>query len=80
MDTLGQDRQFTDEEKRFTLRTLQQFKETWEERETASLIADRDRKLELMGIERDEGAENEQAQEMTDVCDAMELDEDYFNL
>ena len=33
-----------------------------------------------MGVERDENAENELMQEMTDTADAMELDVDYFDL
>ena len=32
-----------------------------------------------MGVERDENAENEQAQEMTEAVDALELDIDYFD-
>ncbi len=80
MDTLGQDRQFSDDEKRFTLQTVQSYKETWEQREVASLTRDRDRKLDLMGVERDENAEGEEAQIMADAIDALELDADYFDL
>ena len=61
LDTLGQDREFSDDEKRFTLQTVLAYKEAWEAQEIASLTADRDRKLEAMGIERDENADNEQA-------------------
>lgn len=52
----------------------------WEAQEIASLTADRDRKLELMGIEKDETAEGDKAQELADAIDGMELDEDYFPL
>ena len=79
LDTLGQDREFTDDEKRFALETILAYKEAWEASEIACLTADRDRKLEAMGIERDENAENEQAQEMAEAVDALELDIDYFD-
>lgn len=45
----------------------------------AALTADRDRKLELMGIEVDENAMNEEQQAMADATDALELDADYFD-
>ena len=80
LDTLGQDRKFSDDEKRFTLQTVQSYKETWEQREVASLTRDRDRKLDLLNVEKDENAENEEAQMMTDAIDALELDADYFDL
>ncbi len=45
----------------------------------ASLTADRDRKLALMGVEVDENAATEEQQMMADAVDAMELDPDYFD-
>lgn len=50
LDTLGQDRQFSDDEKRFTLQTILDYKNAWEAQEEACLTADRDRKLEQMGV------------------------------
>lgn len=79
LDTLGQDRKFSDDEKRFSLETVQAYKEAWEAQEIASLTADRDRKLEMMGVEVDEGEANDRAQEMTDAQEVLELDQDYFD-
>jgi len=45
LDTMGQDRAFTDEQKRFVLKVVQKFRENWERAEKASLVADRDRKI-----------------------------------
>jgi len=42
---MGQDRAFTDEQKRFVLKVIQLFRENWERAEKASLVADRDRKI-----------------------------------
>ena len=78
LDTLGQDRQFTDEERRFTLETVKAYIEAWEERENAALTADRDRKLAVISVQNDENAEPEEDQAMRDAMDALELDEDYF--
>ena len=61
------------------METILAYKEAWEAQEVASLTSDRDRKLESMGIERDENADGEEAQEMTDAVDALELDTDYFD-
>lgn len=61
------------------METILAFKEAWEAAEVACLTADRDRKLEAMGIERDENEEKEQEQEMIDALEAMELDVDYFD-
>ena len=53
LDTMGQDRQYTDEEKRFTLNTIKKFKEAWEQEERDNLIADRDRKLGILGEDKE---------------------------
>ena len=45
LDTMGQDRAFTDEQKRFVLKVVQKFRENWERAEKASLVADRDSKI-----------------------------------
>ena len=58
LDTLGQDRGFTDEEKRFALNTVKRFREIWEKEEIDSLTADRDRKLALLGVDATVEAEN----------------------
>lgn len=51
LDTMGQDREFTDEQKRFALETIKRFKESWEKEERDNLTLDRDRKLELMSLD-----------------------------
>ena len=43
------------------METVQAYKEAWEAQEIASLTADRDRKLEMMGVEVDEGEANDRA-------------------
>lgn len=48
LDTMGQDRPFTDEQKRFVLNVVQKFRENWERAEKASLVADRDAKIASM--------------------------------
>lgn len=45
LDTLGQDRPFTDDQKRFVLKCVQKFKENWERAEKAALVQDRDAKM-----------------------------------
>lgn len=81
LDTLGQDRTFTDDEKRFALETIQEYKQAWEDRENAALSADRDRKLAIMGVSIDPDGEVAEASiddAMRDAIDAMEMDPDYF--
>ena len=78
MDTLGQDRQFSNDQKRFTLHTILSYKEAWEAQEVASLTADRDRKLELMKVEKDENAESETQQALIDAMEFTQLDSNYF--
>ena len=43
LDTLGQDRELTPEEKRFVLQTVKSFREIWEKTEADALRQDRDR-------------------------------------
>lgn len=58
LDTLGQDREFTNDEKRLVLNTVQSYIRTWEAEERKNLEADRDRKLELLGVDVQQEAEN----------------------
>lgn len=46
MDTLGQDREFTEEQKEFVFKIVNKFRTTWEEHEKARLISDRELKEE----------------------------------
>lgn len=52
LDTLGQDREFTEEEKRLIYRTVRAIKTTWEKLEESLLLKDRDLKIELDEINR----------------------------
>ena len=45
LDTLGQDREFTDEQRRFVLTTIQRYQKAWEAAELKALTNDRDVKL-----------------------------------
>ena len=60
-DTMGQDRQFTDKEKAFVFETMKRFKDIWEKEERDNLTADRDRKLSILGEDKElqEKAEEE---------------------
>ena len=40
MNTLGQDREFTEDEKLFALRTVQFYRDTWEKLEEKNLASD----------------------------------------
>lgn len=42
MDTMGQDREFTKDEKLFAIKSVYKFKKYWEDFEKEKLIADRD--------------------------------------
>lgn len=48
---MGQDRPFTDDQKRFVLRAVQAFKQNWERAERASLEQDRDSKIARMQLD-----------------------------
>ncbi len=48
LDTMGQDREITDEQKEFVLTTIKRYIEIWEAEEVAALQADRDRRLEAL--------------------------------
>lgn len=64
MDTLGQDRQFDDDTKRFVLQTVRAFQKAWEASDRRALEADRDLKMEQLGL--DQTAEQEAAQALAD--------------
>lgn len=51
LDTLGQDRQFTVDQKRFILNTVARFGDLWEKQEAASLTVDRDNKIASSTVE-----------------------------
>ena len=62
LDTMGQDRELTDDEKRFALRTVERYIEIWEENVRKSLEADRDKRLAAIKVEVDADAEAELTQ------------------
>ena len=53
LDTLGQDREFTDEERRFVLETIKHFRAIWEERERENLTHDRNHRLVELDFEKE---------------------------
>lgn len=53
IDTLGQDRELTDDQKRLILATVKNFKDVWERTEKENLTRDRNRKLEIMEIDKE---------------------------
>jgi hypothetical protein len=53
LDSIGQDRQFTADQKRFTLQTLNNFRETWNGLEGRNLKKDRDRRVALIDADRE---------------------------
>ena len=77
---MGQDRELTDEQKRFALTTVKLYKEIWEKQEIACLTKDRDRKLELLNVDPEQAQANDDANnaDITDKMDAMVVNEDYF--
>ena len=52
-DTLGQDREIDEEQRRFALDTVRNFKRIWEETEYENLTRDRNRKLEIMELDKE---------------------------
>ncbi len=53
MDTLGQDREFTIEERRFALETVKNFAAIWERREAENLAKDRNLRLQLAEMDKE---------------------------
>lgn len=48
LDTMGQDREITESQKRFALETVERYIKIWEQEERVALAADRDRRLEML--------------------------------
>ena len=67
LDTMGQDREFSPDEKRFCLTVVQAFIKNWERAEVASLKADRDARVEVMS--RDPTIEQEATQTTLEQID-----------
>lgn len=53
VDTLGQDRELSEVDRRLALETVQNFKRIWEQTEVENLTRDRNRKIEIMEIDRE---------------------------
>ena len=53
LDTLGQDREFTDQQRRFALETVKNFATFWEKRESENLTKDRNIRLHMMEIDKE---------------------------
>ena len=78
---MGQDRQFTDDEKSFALNAIKRFREAWEEEERQNLTADRDKKVAI-NTEDKETADKADEEANTAILDQMEaliLNEVYFD-
>jgi hypothetical protein len=68
LDTLGQDREFSDEQRRFVLNTIAKFRTIWEDKERANLRRDRERRVAQLEWER-EFAESGDLQKQNDEED-----------
>jgi hypothetical protein len=53
LDTLGQDREFTDDQRRFVLETIKNFRAFWEQKERDNLTFDRDHRLGELEFEKE---------------------------
>ena len=53
LDSLGQDREFTSEERKFALDTVSNFASIWEKRESENLTKDRNLRLQLIELDKD---------------------------
>jgi hypothetical protein len=58
IDTLGQDRELTDDQKRFVLKSAQDFKDTWEKFENDKIVTDRDQRISIGLTDKDWLVEN----------------------
>jgi hypothetical protein len=63
LDTLGQDRGFTKDERRFILNTIAKFRDIWEAEQRDNLTRDRDDRLTYARPERDGEGEAEAAED-----------------
>jgi len=50
---MGQDREFSDTERRLAIQTVLNFREIWERTEQENLIRDRNRKIKIMEIDKE---------------------------
>jgi len=53
IDTLGQDRELSDDDKRFVLNTVKNYREMWVANENENLLRDRNRKLRIMELDKE---------------------------
>jgi len=53
LDTLGQDREFTAEQRRFAIQTIADFTAIWEAREKENLTKDRNLRLKMMELDKE---------------------------
>jgi len=58
IDTLGQDNDLSDDQKRTALETVLKFKETWEQFEADQLTKDRDNRMAFSVSDKEWAAEN----------------------
>ena len=90
LNTMGQDREFTEEERKFALRTVREFAAQWEAVEKKNLEADIEQRLEQIPKDR-EYKENYENIDQTELEKAIDealkpkegeepLDEDTYNL
>jgi hypothetical protein len=65
LDTLGQDREFTEDQRRFVLNTVQEYRKIWEAEQKDNLTRDRDQRLALtrpvgdIDVDDDAGAQED---------------------
>lgn len=69
LDTMGQDRQFTDEQRRFVLSTVRRYQLAWEKAEETALTNDRDVKLKQTASSEEPG---EAGEEVTALAEEVE--------
>lgn len=53
MNTMGQDREFTEDEKKFALRTVRDYRDRWEQVERENLQSDIERRVKRIKYDRD---------------------------
>jgi hypothetical protein len=69
---MGQDREFTDEEKRFALNTVKSYIEIWELEEVTALTADRSRRADMLSGETAGGDAEAEAENATEIAAEIE--------
>jgi hypothetical protein len=52
LNTLGQDREFTDEEKKIALRTIRDYRDRWEQVEQENLLQDIKKRVKDIGFDK----------------------------